>query len=115
MIILHKLCSFNVPEEDMVTIYVLYIRSMLELNCQVWHYSLTEEDTVTLERVQKTALRIIYKQDYESYQNALELSNLKTLRQRRNDLCIKFAKKCTKRSNYLNGVNLLLKEVNLFW
>ena len=96
MIILHKLSSFDVPQDDLVTIYVLYIRSMLELNCQVWHYSLTHEDTLLLERVQKTALRIIYKEEYESYQNALFLSNLKTLKERRNDLYLKFAKKGTR-------------------
>ena len=96
MIMLHKLSSFNVPHDELVTIYVLYIRSMLELNCQVWHHSLTEEDTLLLERVQKTALRIIFGEKYESYHNALALSNLKTLKERRNDLCLKFAKKCTR-------------------
>ena len=69
---------------------------MLELNCQAWHYSLTEEDTSTLERVQKVALKIIYKHEYESYENALNLSQLKSLKDRRTDLCLKFAKRCTR-------------------
>jgi hypothetical protein len=30
MMILHKLYEFNVPDEDMVTIYVLFLRSILE-------------------------------------------------------------------------------------
>ena len=96
MIILHKLCSFHVPADDLINIYVLYIRSTLELNCQVWHHSLTDEDTNALERVQKVALRIIYREDYESYENALAKSNLKTLAERRKEMCLKFAVRCTK-------------------
>ena len=96
MTILHKLCGFQVPTDDLLNIYVLYIRSMLELNCQVWHHSLTDEDTNTLERVQKVALRIILKDEYHSYENALDLTNLKTLAERRSDLCLRFAVRCTK-------------------
>ena len=44
MRMLQKLKSFDVGEADLVTIYVLYIRSILELNCPVWHYSLTLDD-----------------------------------------------------------------------
>ena len=41
MRMLHKLVEFNVPVEDLITIYILYIRSVLEQSCQVWHSSLT--------------------------------------------------------------------------
>ena len=44
MIILHKLYSLNVAISDLVHIYILYIRSILEHSCQVWHYSITEEE-----------------------------------------------------------------------
>jgi hypothetical protein len=43
--ILHKISEFSAPTEDMVTIYISYVRSILEQCCQVWHSSLTQEDT----------------------------------------------------------------------
>ena len=96
MRIIQKLKSFDVSNQDLVTIYVLYIRSILEQNCQVWHYSLTEEEVVSLERVQRTACHVILQNNYETYQNALNTLNLETLVQRRESLCLKFAQKCTK-------------------
>ena len=41
---LRKLYSFNVAYEDMVKIYILYIRSILEQSCQVWHFSISKEE-----------------------------------------------------------------------
>ena len=64
MRILHKLNEYNVPTEDMVLIYILYIRSVCEQSAVVWHSSLTMENTTDLERVQKTALKIILKNNY---------------------------------------------------
>ena len=61
-----------------------------------WHFSLTEEDRGTLERVQKVALKVILKSDYKDYDQALEVLGLDTLDARRSSLCLKFAKKCLK-------------------
>ena len=44
--------------------------------------------------MQKSALRIIYKEGDKSYQHALTLSKLPTLEDRRAQLCLKFALKC---------------------
>ena len=59
MRLLHKLVQFGVPVVDLIQIYTLYIRSILEQSCQVWHSSLTQENRQDLERVQKNALKII--------------------------------------------------------
>ena len=96
MRILHKLVEFAVPREDLVNIYVLYIRSILEQSCQVWHSSLSLENFQNLERVQKNALKIILQDDYISYSNALETTRYSTLFERRTQLCLKFAKSCLK-------------------
>ena len=96
MRLLHKLVEFSIPHEDLVTIYVLYIRSILEQLCQVWHSGLTLENITDLERVQKNALKIILKEEYFSYEKALEKTNLESLYDRRITLCLKFAKACTK-------------------
>ena len=76
--------------------YVLYIRSILELNCQVWHYSLTIEDETNIERVQKVACFLILHQNYMNYEHALKTLNLTPLKARRERLCLNFAKKCVK-------------------
>ena len=91
MIILHKLYEFNLPISEMVNIYILFIRSILEQSCIVWHSSISQEDSNSLERVQKTALRIILGQEYIDYQTALIHTGLLTLKQRRADLCLQFA------------------------
>ena len=96
MLLLHKLYSFNIADVDLVNIYVLYIRSLLEQNCQVWHYSITEEEKSDLERVQKVAVKIILQERYECYEQSLVELNLENLAQRRDKLCLKFAKKCLK-------------------
>ena len=56
----------------------------------------TEEEAVDLERVQKVACKIILLDNYIDYEHALESQKLDTLKARRNNLCLKFAKKCVK-------------------
>ena len=96
MTLLHQLYEFTVPVEDLVDIYILYIRSVLESSAVVWSSSLTQGQELEIERVQKVALRIILKEEYEHYDSALSLCSLPTLKERRNQLCLSFAKKCTK-------------------
>ena len=94
--ILRKLYEFNVPIDDLVHIYTLYTRSILEFNCCVWNFSITQEESSDIERVQKIACRIILKDKYLSYENALSTLNLQTLSERRVMLCIRFAQNCLK-------------------
>ena len=96
MAILHKLYEFDVPRNDLLEIYILYIRSVLESSATVWHSSVTQGQENELERVQKVALRIILKDDYLDYASALEMCSLITLKDRRTNLCKLFAKRCTK-------------------
>jgi hypothetical protein len=105
MMMLHKLHSFNVDDEDMVTIYILYIRSILEQSCQVWHFLISQEEKSDLERVQKVACRIILDDRYEDYHSALQLLGLDTLVDRRQKLSLKFAKKIPKTQKYQRYVS----------
>ena len=59
MILLRKLSEFGAPIEDLKTIYISYIRSVLEQNAVVWHFALTEQNKQDLERVQKSFCKII--------------------------------------------------------
>ena len=94
MELLRKVASFTSSIKDLRNIYILYIRSILEQSCVVWHSSLTEENKQDLERVQKSAVKIMLGKKYKDYENALELVDLENLSERRETLCLKFAKKC---------------------
>ena len=96
MRLLHKLSEFSPPIEDLVTIYTSYIRSILEQSCTVWHSGLTQDDSADLERVQKSALRIMLQEEYTTYEEALETLMLAKLSDRREKLCLKFAQNCVK-------------------
>ena len=96
MNILRKLYEFNVPHKQLVQIYILFIRSVTEQSSVVWSSSITDEESQALERTQKVALRLIYRQDYQSYNNALSLSKLTTLSERREMLLYKFGVKTYK-------------------
>ena len=96
MVILHRLGKFTLPISDLVNIYILYIRSVLEQSAVVWNSSITKGEQLEIERVQKCALRIILKENYSSYENSLKICGLDTLKTRRNQLSLSFAIKCTK-------------------
>ena len=90
MIILHNLFHFSLPISELVNIYILYIRSVLESSAVVWHSSITKLEENRIERVQKTALKIILADRYEDYTTALVETGLDTLSERRKILCRKF-------------------------
>ena len=96
MELLRRVASFGTPAEDLKIIYTLFIRSLLEQSATVWHSSLTEENINDLERVQKTAIKVILQDKYTGYKNGLAQLNIETLEDRREELCLHFAKKCTK-------------------
>ena len=80
--LLKKLYEFNVPITDLVIIYTLYVTSILEFNCCVWHFNINEAQEQDFERVQKIACKIILKEKYQSYESALKMLNLDNLSQR---------------------------------
>jgi hypothetical protein len=96
MEILRRLSSFSPPIKDMLTVYISFIRSILEQSCVIWHSTLTLEDSEKLERVQKNAFRNILKERYENYENALVYLKMDTLSERRKNLIYSFGKKCLK-------------------
>ena len=96
MIIVRKLVEFSIPFEDLVNLYCIFIRSILEFNSVVWFSSISEEESLDLERVQKNVCRLILKNNYINYDQALTLLKLDTLRDRRSKLALKFAEKCLK-------------------
>ena len=60
---------------------------------------MTFENKTDLERVLKNALKISLKINYISYENALTRTGLDCLVERREQLCLKFAKACLRNHN----------------
>ena len=93
---LHRAKKFTNNVTDLKKIYMLQVRSKLEQSAPVWHSSLTKKSTSDLERVQKCALRVILGDKYKNYKDALGVIKLDSLEDRREKLCLRFAKQCLK-------------------
>ena len=100
MQLLRTISNFGATLEELKTVYIVFIRSLLEQSATVWHSSLTEENRSDLERVQKTALKIILDAKYKSYNQALRTLEIESLETRRQELCLNFAKKATKHPRF---------------
>ena len=96
MQLITKLKYVGVKTEDLIEVYVLYIRSLAEYCSVAFHPSLTIEQSNKIERIQRTALKIILGDMYIDYSAALEMSSLDTLYARRTKRCLDFALKSTK-------------------
>ena len=57
---------------------------------------MTQKNGNDLERIQKAALKVILKGRYQNYSEALSTLRIKSLKDRRDELCLKFAKSCLK-------------------
>ena len=79
MSMLTKLKYIGTSIEDLLEIYVLFIRSISEYCSVAYHSSLTVSQNNDLERIQKTCLKIILGDNYISYPAALEMTGLDSL------------------------------------
>ena len=67
--------------------------SALEQSSVLWDSGLTKENETDLERTQKTFVKLILEEDFTSYEEALKLLNLTSLKDRRKILNLSFAKR----------------------
>ena len=72
--LLIKISRFGASREDMIHIYKLFVRSALEHSR--WHKSLTLENVNDLERIQKSAFRLILGTEYSTFENAHNIFNI---------------------------------------
>ena len=102
MQLLFKAAKFTNSKEDLKSIYVTYIRSVIEQSAVVWHSSLSKKNIKDLERVQKAAVRVIMGKYYSTYKEGLKILKINILKLRREKLCLSFAKKCIKNEKVKN-------------
>ena len=93
---LRRLKGLGAKQSDLLDLYLKQIRCLLEYAVPVWHSSITFDQKQDIERVQKSALRIILGHEYGSYEDALSKTGLESLEFRRQELCRNFASKSAK-------------------
>ena len=89
MRLLHAASKFVKDRRILTQLYFTHIRCRLEQSAVLWHSSLTIKNIVDLERVQKSAVRIIIGHSHDSYSEALKSLNIETLFERRERLCLR--------------------------
>jgi len=105
-----KLKYVGVPTQDLLDIYKLLVRSLLEYCCVAWHSSLTQAQSYDIERVQRTALKVILGDSYEDYETALQQCVLDTLFSRREYRCLSYGLKCVEHPKHKSMFPLNVSE-----
>ena len=106
---LSQLKRTRMPSCDIVKVYMSLVRPIVEYACQVWHSSLTAEQSDLIECVQQRALKLAFPQ--LEYKDALMESNLVTLYQRREELCKRLYESAQDPSHKLYPLLPLQKEI----
>ena len=88
--------GFGAKMHEMVHLWILFCRSVFDQSCIVCGTSLTQENVRDLERTQTIFAKLVSKEKYTNYENAINLLDLDSLEERRNKMCLKFAKKSIK-------------------
>ena len=102
LFMLSILKRFGLSINDLVTVYVGFVRPLLEYAVPVWHPGLTQQQHDALERIQRRACRIIMGCNYISYQDALLMCNISDLGQRRYKICLDFANSLLSSNDFRN-------------
>ena len=110
MQLLRKVWSFGSSIKEMVHLWIVYCRSILEQSCTVWHSSLTQENTDDMERTQKAFLKLLLGKNYINYTQALIKTNLESLHERRKHLNLKWAEQGTKNKTVNDLFPLNIKD-----
>ena len=112
MWLLRRLKKLNLDTNLILDFYLKEIRPVVEHGAPIWTSGLTKSQICDLERIQKTALKIIFGESYISYNVACTLANILPLEYRRSELCTKFAIKLFKSSKSQEFFTHVKKSVN---
>ena len=96
---LRHLKKAALPVEDLVHIYSCFLLPILDYASPVYHPLLTKEQTQMIERLQATALKIIYGWS-NSYSSLLNLAGIEYVQERRQRLTDKFIIKTAANKRY---------------
>ena len=112
MRLLHAASKFTRKLSDLKQIYTMYIRSRVETSVAVWHSGLTNLNKEMIERVQRQSMKIIFKKQYSSYEDALKVAKMDKLELRREKLCLNFALKAESNQKFKHWFKPAVKKTN---
>ena len=93
MFMLRKLKAAGLNSQELLIVYKGYIRPLLEYAAPLWHPGLTKQQVDQVENIQKRVCKYILGRNYKSYTEALATLEMKTLHDRRVDICRDFVGK----------------------
>ena len=79
----------------------------------MWHTSLSVQNCEDLERIKKSAVKILMKNEYKGYESSLRDLELTKLSDRREDLLLKYGLKCLKNEKNKHIFPLQTKTHNM--
>ena len=97
---LRRLKLLGASRTTLLDIYKLFCRSVLEYCAPVWAGSISKKNTQDIERTQKNAFKIIFGSSYTSYEELLMEIDESSLKERRDELSLRFAQKCLKNDKF---------------
>ena len=99
MWIIRRLKALGASRARLLDVLQKQVLSVLNLAVPAWDSFLTCQERTDLERVLKTGLRIIWGNEYTTYEQVLLASNLKSLQETRTKIVRKFVRKtaCNKK------------------
>ena len=97
--VLRRLKNLGMDKTVLIDIYQKEMRSILEFGTPIWHSSISEHDADRIEQVQKKVFRLVLQKQYKSYEEACLNFKTQSLKNRREQLCLKFARKEVKRED----------------
>jgi hypothetical protein len=109
---LKLLKRFNLPLDDLVTIFTGFVRPLAEYAAPVWHSGLTVKESDALERIQKRACKIIKGKHYTSYEQALDEFGIIPLCDRREKLSLSFFRSIMSSEQFSSWVPPMRSEVH---
>ena len=97
-----RLKSLGCPVAELLHVLKQPIVIICEGSVAFWGPMITKNESNMLERCLKTGLHIIYQEQYLSFNNALKLANIRSLKIRRLEAISKFSKKAFLSEKYRN-------------
>ena len=107
---LYQLKRAGISQLDLVTVYIRVVRPVLEYACPLWHTNLPKYLSDSIELIQNRALKSIF--PGMSYNDILNDTGLRTLKERRNVLCMKYFAGIQGSAHKLNGLLPALRKVD---
>ena len=93
---LRRLKKLGCSKDDLIDVFKQQILSITEFGAACWGPMITKKESILLERIFKTALHIIFQNEYISFEHSRRAVKLETLSQRRKNIIQKFCYKAEK-------------------